>query len=69
LLFFYLQTIMGVAQNCSTIYWAETPTGNELDWILEVLNKPTAPWVFSISYGSSETGLTQDYFDRIYAKN
>eukprot|EP00026_Physarum_polycephalum_P002391 Phypoly_transcript_02397.p1 GENE.Phypoly_transcript_02397~~Phypoly_transcript_02397.p1 ORF type:complete len:819 (-),score=91.14 Phypoly_transcript_02397:47-2503(-) len=53
-----IQSIMGIAQNCTTIFWANNNTGSTTDdhlsWITEVLNQPTSPLVFSLSYGNSE---------------
>jgi hypothetical protein len=49
---------MGIAQNATTIFWVNNNTGSTIDdhlaWITEVLNQPTSPLVFSLSYGNSE---------------
>eukprot|EP00026_Physarum_polycephalum_P002747 Phypoly_transcript_02755.p2 GENE.Phypoly_transcript_02755~~Phypoly_transcript_02755.p2 ORF type:complete len:190 (+),score=17.66 Phypoly_transcript_02755:1378-1947(+) len=59
---------MGIAQNCTTFFWANNNTGSTVDdhltWITEVLNQPSTPLVFSVSYANSETDYTVDYINR-----
>eukprot|EP00026_Physarum_polycephalum_P004082 Phypoly_transcript_04099.p1 GENE.Phypoly_transcript_04099~~Phypoly_transcript_04099.p1 ORF type:complete len:730 (+),score=114.96 Phypoly_transcript_04099:321-2192(+) len=67
-----IQAIMGIAQNCPTTFWAQPKDETRavelwLPWITEVLNQPTVPLVFSVSYSDSEHSgaYNQDYFDRL----
>ena len=59
---------MGVARNCTTVIWANNNTESQvephLEWIIEVLNQPTSPLVFSVSYAISEQDYTVDYVTR-----
>eukprot|EP00026_Physarum_polycephalum_P013422 Phypoly_transcript_13820.p1 GENE.Phypoly_transcript_13820~~Phypoly_transcript_13820.p1 ORF type:complete len:326 (+),score=45.88 Phypoly_transcript_13820:87-980(+) len=55
---------MGIAQNCTTIFWANDDTASDLDWITEVLNQPSSPLVFSISWIGSEKEAALDYLSR-----
>jgi len=60
---------MGMAQNVTTYFWSlgNLHEGQEpfLEWITQVLNAPTSPWVHSVSYGDDESSLTTDYMTRV----
>ena len=48
------QALMGIASNCSTIFYAESPCAWFIDWAIDVLNHPDAPLVNSASYAQAE---------------
>jgi len=67
-----IEFIMGLAPNATTYFWSlgDLHDGQEpfLEWITDVLNDASSPYVHSISYGDDEDSLTQDFMDRCNAE-
>ena len=56
-----LQFLMGIAQQTSTIFWYEASSNPFLTWIVSVSNTKKPPLSNSISWGTIEQVLTQQY--------
>lgn len=66
------QYIMSLGANISTWFWS---TGGRhesqepfLEWLVDISNHSSVPWVHSISYSDNEDTLSVDYMNRINAE-
>jgi tripeptidyl-peptidase-1 len=64
-----IQYMLGISNNISTWFWSLGPLheGQEpfLQWLIDISNTPTVPFVHSTSYADEEQSLTLDYMKRI----
>jgi len=67
-----IEYLMGVGQLVPATFWytagrAPNNTQNEpfLQWLIDVGNDQTAPWLFSVSYGDDEDTVDEGYAVRI----
>lgn len=64
-----IQVIMGMSNNVTTWFWSygELHDGQEpfLQWLIDMSNKASVPWVHSTSYADEESSLSKSYMDRV----
>lgn len=64
-----IQVILGISNNVTTWFWSygELHDGQEpfLQWLTEMSDMATVPWVHSTSYADEESSLSKSYMDRV----
>lgn len=64
-----IQVILGISNNLTTWFWSygELHDGQEpfLQWLIDMSNKESVPYVHSTSYADEESTLSRSYMDRV----